>query len=185
METQAEKDNVSVGVTIPAKVERRGLVGKRGSVYDGVCGPCEASGASRAEARANLTAEVVAFVEGFESPAVMWSLDGRECWIAFPNGAGACWSYAITDAERHPYWRGAPDIVYGTSGGYASRAECIGRMRSHWYDLNAGKIVRGIVGLCTDRRQWVCKHCNCVTEGGAPYRCGAPHCGKDAPVFDW
>lgn len=170
-------------VRVSAKVEKRSVIGKRGGVYDAECGKVSVSGApSRAEAAKRLTEAVSAALDSFGSPVILWSLDGREVWIAFPTEHG--WGYAINDAGRAYNSReGSP--LYHNGGSWPTREECLDRMRAHWYDVNARYIVDGILGLCTDQRQWVCKRCASVSRSGAPYKCRNPACEADAPAFDW
>jgi rubrerythrin len=58
-------------------------------------------------------------------------------------------------------------------------------MKEHFYQNYVEPIVHGLLGLCTDRRRWVCKKCGYVSEDdpvtaeadGDSYRCHNPVCG--------
>lgn len=185
METATETDPTATTIRLTGKIEKRSVLrgGRARAVYDGACGKVEISAEpSRAAVSAALSAKVAAFLDGYGSPVVLWSLDGRECWIAFPTPEG--WGYAITDAGRAWNMRTGA-TVYATCGREWSRDECLEHMRQHWYALNAAYIVDGIVGLCTDQREWNCKACGSVQRSGAPYLCRNPACGAPAPAFEW
>lgn len=183
METETEADK-GVTIRLSGRVERRSIYGngkRRGSVYDAKCGPVEVSADTRAGAVAELMKATAAMLDGYGNPVILWSLDGREAWIAFHTPSG--WGYAINDATRQHNSR-MGSMIY-PNGGISTREECLERMRSHWYDLNARAIVDGIMGLCTDMRLWECPKCRTVQRSHAPYKCKNPACGADAPAFDW
>lgn len=175
-----------MGADLAITVEKRSVYdGRKRSVYDATCGKLTAGGfACPAHAKTAMAEKVARFLDSYGSPVALWSLDGRDVYLAFPTPDG--WAYTISDAARKgnaPHLGGS--LLWGSCGPFDSREECLSRMRSHWYDGNARDIVEGIIGLCTDMRLWVCAACHSVSRSGAPYVCRNPACGAVAPAFDW
>lgn len=154
-----------------------GVFAKRGNRrHKAQIGDIEGTGKTEREAQDALASAVVTAVKNIGRPLIMLDLiEPRTVWSAHQNSTGA-WYYAI--------WR--PAHINGTvsgamreggsGGSWDTRDEAIEHMRAHWYANNIEPIVRGIIGLCTDRREWVCERCNSVQQSNAPYRCRAPGC---------
>lgn len=182
---ELEKE-VTATIRLTAKIESHSVISKGRSrrVYDAACGEVKVTAPSRAEAVAELSKAVADALESWGNPLILWSLDGRDAWIAFATPHG--WGYTISDAGRaHCDPRFGGSMLFANGGTWATREECLEHMRSHWYDQNVGLIVDGILGLCTDQRQWVCGKCHGVSRSGAPYLCRNPACGAPAFAFAW
>ena len=164
-----------VGFRLAATIEKNSIIrgGRTKYNYTAKCGAVEVTENTKADATVKLAEATKQALENWGNPVVLWSFDKREAWIAFPTPSG--WGYAIIDADRPCMIRdGYP--IYQNGGAWATRAECLEHMRQHWSDLNVMPIVLGIIGLCTERRQWVCRRCNCCTQAAPPYICQNPAC---------
>jgi hypothetical protein len=149
--------------------------GKRARVlHEARFGRLEASGDSPQEAEAQLAAQLATLASDQIDPVILFDWgEPNTVWIAYLTEHG--WGYRI-DRSRAPEFSGCG--VGCSAGGSWTRDECLERMRDHWAQNNVMDLVRGIVGLCTDLREWVCAHCHAPTRGAAPYVCKNPACGR-------
>ena len=103
-------------------------------------------------------------------------------WVGAQCPWNGLWGYAIyRGAEQY----GLPRGSVREGGGcvrFQTRSQCEDALRAHWYNNGPEAVVRGIIGLCTDVREWTCPKCQSVQRREPPYRCEAPRCGHTMEV---
>jgi hypothetical protein len=159
--------------------------GRKRVEYAASLGELRAQAASEPEAIEGLAGLVRAMADaGGATPSVLFDFDGH-VWIAYPMGGSWVYSHyrPATTAVRYgvvlitDYAPPGSARAGGAACGFATRAECVEAMQRHWYANNAGLIVRGLLGLFTREREFVCSRCQYVNRSEPPYVCKAPGCG--------
>ena len=165
---------IKIPITVASREVFSGRRGKK--VYDAKLGRLEASAPTAKEAASAVTDYVVALAEDIAAPLILIGYDGS-IWCCYRDSWG--WGYAIhrPAGDHMPLGATRAGCI---AGGY-SRADAEDHMRRHWYDQNAAGIVRGILGLCSDWREWRCPACSCVSQArpdaDGAYVCQSPACG--------
>lgn len=129
-----------------------------------------------AKAKEALGVEVTRWLAQTSTPVVMYDwVEPDTIWMAYQGFYGK-WGYSIVRRAPDALPRGA-SREGGGCGAYATREEAVERMRAHWFNNGPEAVVRGILGLCTEQREWTCPRCASVQRSERPYVCQAPRCG--------
>lgn len=161
----------TVRLTATVKTETYYPGRKKYRKYVAKLGALEASAETEQDARTQLQVLAERAVTVDNSPTVMFDLlEMGKVWIAVGTQHG--WHYEIHRQASNTHFSSASSA----QGPGWTQAECLERMRFHWYDANARHIVEGILALA-GFGHGVCKRCDGVTRFQyRPAVCENPAC---------
>lgn len=171
-------------IRVPCKISRLADMRSRTTGYRAVLGEFQGEARTAAEAKQALAEQVAAYASEPSAGLIMYDLvEPGTIWVVRKFSPGS-WGYEfIRPAPEGRMPRGATGCS-GTSICAKTREEAEDRLRAHWYQNNIEPVVLGVLGLCTDERQWTCVRCQSVQRSEPPYRCQSPNCGQIC-VFDF